>query len=288
MKNTISILTNTNKCITSTSQDFGAVREGSYLRIGNDAAFYTIAKTQPVFYIKDFTVLDRKNIQVNGDFGLNVLNGDVLTLSYKEYTLNTVLDIKGGKGYKIDDILLIEDGDPAIDNTTGLKQFTKIRVSEVGEKDEIINIGILDNGKYITPPNKKVKVGENAEFELDYQVKEDRQVIEKPADKVTIDNNTIIRLAYELPKGLKEGKLSVKKWEIILTSNYVGNTQLNVSYEISRDFTSFLKLPLPVSNSLNTQLIVRQGFQMLDNKIKQLTDEINELKKKLGSSCVCK
>jgi len=57
-----SILKNSNKGFCHSSDDVSGLREGSYIRIGNDNIFYTVKKTNPIFLIKDFTSIHPQKI----------------------------------------------------------------------------------------------------------------------------------------------------------------------------------------------------------------------------------
>ena len=282
-----SILKDSNKLISLSSDNWKNIKIGSYVKIGDDDEFYTVQKTNPIYYIKDFSVVNDFKIKLNVDSELNILESDTLIISYKEYELAMILEIMdGGKGYKIDDEIYLDGGDPAEDISNGLQLPTKLKINQVDENGAIKEIALIDAGKYINMPEKKCKInggkGNGAVFEIEFKLIDDRKLLERNIIRVgKIEKNvTYVDLEYALPKGVVNGKLSVQKWEMILDKKYKENSKYNVSYSIISDFSPNYGFPKMLKNSFSYDAIYNQGLVMIDAKLKELENRISENKGK--------
>jgi len=182
-------------------------------------------------------------------------------------------------------------GDLAFDIESNKTEPALFKVNEVDSRGAIISFGILSHGKYINPPPKQCPLlggnGENAIFEVESKVNDDRKLVERSISWIKADHTgSELSLNYSLPASLKEGKLSIKKSEIILKENYSGEDQIDVPFEISRDFTPYLNLPLLVKNSVSYELLINNAFVKLDNKIRELEDRIKELDNRTESGVI--
>lgn len=273
-----------NKIISATFSDWSAIREGTFIKFNNDSQFYIAAHSEKRTYLKDFIVLESSVIKINEDCGVNINEGDTLYISYKEYELSTIYKIiSAGKGYKIGDQLTLSGGVPSLNITDNTLNSTKFIVSKIGEEGEIGELDIINRGKYIDAPSQitdlKGGLGSLASLEVGFKLTDHRSFIERDVQKIEFKSAaTIINLMYSLPGGIKEGKLSIEKWEIILSSNYQGENRIAAPFQITRDFTPNYKIPLITKNSLNQELIVNHALTLLDKKIMELENQIKELK----------
>lgn len=272
-----SILFDTNRAVSSTEEPWGSIRENSYVCFGDDENFYTIGKIQPLFYIKDFMVKDGSLLTINGDCGINLLEGDTAQISFKEYELLTVIScLSPGKGYKIGEIISLVGGQPVIDKFTGKIQNCSFTVNRVDADGGILQVQLNNRGRYYQPPEKEADVegsGSGAKIKAEYIVPNERNIQEKTIVKLEKKSSeTIVWLDSPLPEGVKDGKLSVDKWEMYLTSNYAGETKTNVNYHVMRDFTPHLKLPLIVPGIKNPETIYNLAANIIDKAFKELLD----------------
>lgn len=273
-----------NKIISSAFSDWSAIREGTFIKFDNDSQFYVAAHSEKRTYLKNFITLESSVIRINEDCGVNINEGDTLYISYKEYELSTIYKIiSAGREYRINDQLTLSGGIPSLNITDNTLNSTKFIVSKIGNDGEIAELNIINRGKYIDAPPQitdlKGGSGSLASLEVGFKLTDHRSFIEKDVQKVEFKSAaTIISLVYGLPEGIKEGKLSIEKWEIILASNYQGENRIAAPFQITRDFTPNYKIPLITKNSLNQELIVNHALALLDRKIAELENQIKELK----------
>lgn len=167
------------------------------------------------------------------------------------------------------------------DNTPNSAAFSVVRA---GVKGEILELHITNRGKYITAPNHSASIkggsGNGATIEADYKLCDYRSFIERDIEKIEFKSSeTIMSLLYPLPEGIKAGKFSVDKWEIVLTSNYHGESKNNAAFQVIRDFTPNYGVPLLAQNAANQELIFNHTITFLDGKIKELEERIVKLEK---------
>lgn len=277
-----SIKKNSNRLISSTYSDWSGVREGSFVKFNDDFNFYTVSHTEKRIFLKDYVVLQPNIIQINEDCGININVGDSLNLSFKEYELNTCKIISSGRGYAIGDQLTFDGGVASLNTVDNTLNSSIITVAQIGKEGQISEINILNRGKYLTAPNTNINLrggsGKGSSIEVSFRLTDYRTFTERDVERVEFKNaETIIYLVYSLPAGTKEGKLSTEKWEIILSSPYLGETNNNEIFEIIRDFTPYCKIPLLSPNSKNQELTFNSSMAILDKKIAELENKIRKL-----------
>lgn len=287
---TASVIQNTNRVISASNSDWSAIRVGSYFRMRGDRAYYNVLKTQQLFYIKDFVAKeeDTRYIVIEGDLGHNILMGDKATISYKEYEFFTLINIEdGGKGYKIDDVISPIGGSFIINKESGEKQIAELIVSQVDENGKILALGPKSSGKYYNPPSNICKMeggkGKGAILDLKFKLLEDRAMIEREVMEITRDKNSTVFLDFPLPKGIKSGKLSIKKWEIFLTAPYLGESKVDTHFELCRDFSPNYGFAFTSPNMIQSDILMNKNLMRIDKILCQFEARITELGEKINS-----
>jgi hypothetical protein len=278
---TVSAQNNSNKVISSSEEKFIGIGKGNLIKLGEENTLYTIINKDKFSYIKSFNLIDSKTILIEEDIGINLQCGDCINISYKEYELMMIYEILNkGKNYNLNDELRAIDGILNIDISTGNINPTILKINDINNEGGVEQTEILERGKYITPPDNPVKFscqnGSELEINLKYKECDNRTIIERTIQDINIkDNKTYIYLNYSLPPNIKNGKLYVEKHTLILDSPFLGNTQKNINYELFRNFTPHLRLPLLLKNSLSPDIILNKALLQID-------EEISQIKNKLG------
>lgn len=276
---TVSILKNTNRLVSSSQDNFGGLRPGSFIKIGGTSILYQIAEVKKFLLLKDFLVQDNREITIASDLGINIQCEDNIKIIFDEYELNSVINIrKKGKFYSNGEILSIVGGKVSIDLKNGIGEPTRLRIEEVTSDGGIERLSLVDVGKYIVPPKSKVEVngkGEGAELELKFSPKDNSSILERVIKGIQkTENQTTLTLDYSLPIGIKNGKMNLEKWEMFLVNNYLGESLHGVSYEIYKDFTPNIKLPLILRNNSSPHLIFNHAMQLIDSEIQAIKDKL--------------
>lgn len=283
-----SILSNSARLVGLSSSDWGSCRIGNQVKIGSDNISYTVAKVNKIYYIKDFSVLNPKTIEIKANIGIDLMPEDVLTLSYKEFEVLTIFGITNpGRDYKEGQIIYLSGGDLSVSLEHNLTNPASFQVTKVDENGGILEVGLHNNGVYVNVPPKNNEIfsndeGSGAILDVEFKPIDNRKILDRTITH--LDNKTTscnLYLNYDIPSKLKTGKLSVEKYEILLSSNYVGDTQINVPCQICRDFTPNLGIPLMAKNSFSFEMIYNHGVTLVDNNLKALNDRITELENKL-------
>ena len=148
-----------NKIISATFSDWSAIRDGTFIKFNEDSQFYISSNTEKKVFLKDFITLEPNVIKINEDCGFNINDGDSLNISYKEYELSTIYKIiSAGNGYKIGDQLILTGGVASLNLTDNTLNSAKFIINKVGENGEIIELKIINHGKYIEIPNNIINL----------------------------------------------------------------------------------------------------------------------------------
>ncbi len=279
-----SILHATKKIISNADSDWRGIREGHIVKFQTDNLTYQAVKTEPFFYIRDFEVIDDHTLAIHDNTSVFLSKGDDITISFKEYELLTVFQVvNGGKGYKIDDVLFLEGGTPSTNISDGIIEKAYLRVADVLPGGIITKATIDKKGKYIEVPAKECKVsggnGTGALFKVDYKLLDARALIERDIVSIEITDKTIIKLQYPVPAAVKEGKISVQKYSLLLNSEYNGTDKNGETFLVFGDFTENYNWPLTIPNSFSMHSIINQVFVAQDKKIKELEERLKKLEK---------
>lgn len=278
----INVNKDTNYIIGHTESDWSALRKNSLVSIGDDGHFYNIGNIEPLNFITDFTV-DNDKLKIDGNYENYFIADDILTISYKEYELLTVLNIKNkGSNYKVNDILSLNGGILSVNTVDNQSQNTLFQVEEVDGGGGINKLKILNKGIYLKYPDKENALlggkGKDGLIIIESSLIKERKMIERQVVSArNQDSNTIIELNYKLPENITEGKISMNKFKGLLTSNYIGETKRDTNYVIIRDFTPFYGLPLLVKGGNKLEETYNHSILELEKRIKDLEDKVSKL-----------
>ena len=282
-----SALKGTNRIVGESENDWMTVRPGSSLKFENALGHYTVASSNEFFYIKNFSVNDLVNLRVEENGEANLTHSDVLTVTYKEYELESLISIiNEGENYHEGDQVEIP-GEFSIDIFDNTSDPCRMIVTKVNEKGGVEEIEILNKGKYLILPETEIlvdsqTVGTNLKIEVRFQECPKRSTLERTVQSVQrLDDHSLVTLNYALPKGIAGGKLSIKKWELLLTASYAGETKFDKVCHITRDFTPNLKLPLMQDGGADKELAYNETVSFLDAKITFLENKIKLLEGKI-------
>jgi len=202
---TATILENSNTAISAGEANWSQIRPNSNIRFGSDDNFYTVVKTEEIFYIKDFTSEDGNRLIVEDDANEHLINGDSLTITYKEYELDSFSIVNGGLNYKVGNMLSVSGGTSPVNPNDGNQAISTLAVEEVNAAGGITKVSIRNRGKYtISPEEYKINggFGSGVELKLNYRICSNRATIEREISNITHNSsNSTVSLLYSLPDG---------------------------------------------------------------------------------------
>lgn len=285
---TISIKQNTNKILSSTEDNFLGINAGNYIKIGNSEILYPISNVNQIFISKKFTIFSSKEICLNEDSGIDIQNNDLLSIIYDEFEIENINEIiNTGQEYRIGDELVLIGGESSVNIENGIPNTTKLIVTETFENGRIKQLSIKDYGKYIIPPGSNCEFisvngnGNGLVLNLSYKICSSKNVLKRYVKFIRKDienNKTYLILDYSLPNNLKNGNLSLSKYEILLSNLYLEETKFNVNYELIKNFTPNCKFPLLLKNSISYDVIFNKAMILIDEEINKLKNEILNIK----------
>lgn len=280
--NICSITTNSNKVITK--NDLSFLKTNSLFKIRGDYTFYNILKISQVNIIKEFKNEETGFISIKDNLNNQFSPDDIVSIKYNLHAMDLVIHIEShGAGYRPGDILIAEGGFKEVLVETGNVNPICIKVDSVTELGKVEEFSIISHGLYIqTPPTKLTFYGGNGNgliLNTSYKRMEDKIIERRITNIQNLQDKSIIVFDNLLPKGVTNGLLTLKKWELLLSAPYTGKTNPYAEYEIINNFTPNYGLPFLIRNSLSESSIYNKTISILDSKIKELEDKINELSK---------
>ncbi len=294
-----SIKYGTNKLVSSTQCHWGKVANGSHFKFNKDQSYTEILSAKEIFYIKDFETKNNNVLYIKENLFPMITANDMIEVTYKEYELSEIdIIVSAGRGYGIGDIVYFQGGELSRDLHTGIS----IKVTNVNDNGGILEIEILEKGKYLVPPESLCETstngfGERAQFSFRSQELGQRGWIDRAIVDIKYNNSqTLLTLAQAIPDGIKNGKLNVKKWEIILKDLYYSRSSDVIAepYEIINDIIPYTNIPKLSFGHGSPHTVINQGFskvsqhlldhntrlQKQDEEIAFLKEEIKKLQRK--------
>jgi len=289
MKNSIgtcSISKDSSRVISDSSASWQSVKKGSFIKFSSDSCFYQVIKTNPLSYSQKFEVLNEFQIKIKGNCGAEIFRGDKAILTYNEYELLTVNSIKNaGSNYKVGDVLTVAGGVLALSKFDNQTKVTQIKVNQVSENGEIQRIGLVEKGIYLNYPQVGMMEGgsgSGAVLDIEYNAIPQKKFIEVTVrNVVNSEKESLILVDSVIPSGLKQGDLSVNKWELIINGTYTGESKTAVGYEIYSDFTPNIQLPIILPNAKNQEILITHAFTIIDMKIASIEEKLEFLLSKV-------
>lgn len=277
-KYTVSLESGSNKVISSSEDKFTGIANGTLIKFNNDINLHTVTGKDSFFLIKDFIAQNSKTLILDGDCRGNIQKMDSIQISFKEYESVLLLDIiDKGINYHNDDLLFVSGGTTSVDIFSPINNSTVLNVIETDLSGGITKLNIKNSGKYLYMPENPVKVyggkGENLIVELKYNEILNRSIITRTITDIYFsENKTFIIIDYSLPPNLKSGKFSIQKNILHLSTPYTGETGSNISYQIYKDFTPNIKLPLMVKGCISPEVVYNRACMILDAELTKIKD----------------
>jgi len=286
-----SIKSGTDRVVGQADNDWETVRDGSHLKFVNDPVHYLVASTKKYFFIKSFTSDDGKSILIPEDTGIEMMLNDTVTISYKDYEVIDVTSVTdGGSGYSLGDSLQLSSFSPSLNSFNNALGVALFKVDSVDKDGKITSLNVDDKGSYHSPiTDEEVSLtggsGSSAKVKLLGNLKENRNSIERSIVSVDrgADGGTRVFLNYSVPKLITDGKASVHKWELRLSSDYKGTDKIEQVCTITRDFTLKFGFPLMAANSMNGDVAHNESVRKIDTLVSDLQNKVQALEEKINS-----
>lgn len=272
---TASILKGSNRLIASSQANWAGLPTGSFVIFDEDEDFYKVVDKESFFLVKDFEKIEDDKILIKENVGVKLSLNDSIKLTFKEYELSNVTIRNSGSGFKVGDILTAKGGACKKDLINDLTIPADVKVSKVDKKGAIKELEINTKGLYLSCPDS-IQVFDSAELELHFTATEKRTIEDRSISNILYsDNETVLVLNQGLPLNLGNGKLSVEKWELILSNEYPKETKINATYKVLTEFTPHLNLPLLRNDLSKNEAVLNQALMTIDKEIKDLKDKLN-------------
>ena len=277
---TASVLNGSNRVFSLSESNWSAILPNSLIKFGGEDVFYTVARVEPIFYIKDFSVISSGKIKIQDNVGINLVRGDSIFISFKEWeTKNIIKLLDGGQNYKMGDEIYCEGGEPTYDSQDNVMQIACFVVLDVDGAGKILNLAVKYPGKYATPPADEMNLtggsGTGARVRVMFGVSDTRTTFDRTVEMIELGAESIVYLNHPLPPYITNGKLSVEKWCLYLTANYAGDNKINAEYKILRDFTP-LGFALAAKNTPSLDSLFNDALQKIDAELRKIHEKLKD------------
>lgn len=254
------------------STELNNIKKNSHLRLNGKN--YKIELYKKIDKNFDYQGIDEDIITLKRDATQYLIKGDIISVNTPVYSLSTIIYIKKStSGFKTGDIIIEKSDRP----------FT-LMVSAINDKGEIKSLQIQDEGYYESEPNiESLKYesshGKPLDIELDLLFEESSyQSHEVIIQKINYSTTEVILNinAKIIPFNFKS-KLLISKYCLVLSDEYLGDSNYGVDCEISSDFTPNLNIPYALQNSASMPDLYNEAIEKLDKEIQELKFAIKKL-----------
>jgi hypothetical protein len=283
---TVSVVNGSKRITACSKADWIPIKDGSFIIIDGDNEYYRLSHKKQFLYVKEARVDSANKLVIDGiaESG-SISANDSLEFTANEYQITKVDVADGGTDYVVGDIISCAGPLSKLNSSDDTQEHARVEVKSITENGSIESIELISNGTYIAASeegdifNIKDGSGSGASLSSRYTLSANKPIEERSISGIERkDNKTIIYLSYPLPISMISGNVSVKKWEAVLDSPYLGVTKAGASYEIIKDFTPNLDLPLIKGELASTPLLYNESMVLIDKKIKELEEQIESLK----------
>ena len=272
---TASIQKDTNRLIASSQANWGSLEEGSFIIFEDDQDFYKVVGKENYFYIKDFDKVEEDKIFIHENVGIRLSINASIKLTFKENELSSIKIKNPGEGFKIEDVLTVKGGEIKKDLIEDASIPTQIKVTKVDEKGGLLEVEIISNSLYLSPPEETLQKFDSCELDLVFSLSDKRTIESRSISNLLYsEKGTVIVLNHPLPPNTKHGKISVDKWELILDTNYSKGNKANASYRVLTDFTPNLNLPLLRDDISKNEAILNKALMTMDKEIQDIKNKL--------------
>jgi|LULG01.1.fsa_nt_gb hypothetical protein len=284
---TASVIQGSDKITACAKADWSNIRDNSFILIDGDKVFYQIIDKRKYTYKTSVSVVNDTQIKIHDNVGTTLGTDDDISFRSPEYNVSTVNVNDGGDGYVIGDILKPEGGVCKYNSLDEIDITAEFEVTEVNNSGKVLSLKLVNEGKYNIAPSDSCALwggsGSGASCTISTSLSNTISSEERGVSLVELsDNETIIHLNHPLPPKIESGEIEVNKWELTINRNYVGESKLSAGYDIIKDFTPNLDLPLLHKEIIMSHLLYNESVIKIDEKIKNLENEIESLKGQLG------
>ena len=279
---TVSATNGSKRVVACSKADWSPLKEGSFIVMSGDSDFYRLFHNKQFVYTKEVEVDDSNKLVMKERSGTALSIDDTVSFMSDEYEVISSNIVEGGENYVAGDILFPENINYKFNSIDGIDDEARIKVESVDEKGSIQSVALIAKGLYVSPNVKSGKAlggsGTGARLETQFVQSSNKRIEERTISFLDHSGDgTIAHLSHPLPPTVTSGMMSITKWEAMLDSPYQGQTKNDVDYEIIKDFTPNIDLPLLKGDLASSQIIYNESMVVLDKKIQELELKIEAL-----------
>tara|TARA_R100001082_G_scaffold3773_1_gene3002 strand:- start:14284 stop:15156 length:873 start_codon:yes stop_codon:yes gene_type:complete len=257
-----------------------ATRNGAFIKLDSNDIFYRIESSESINIRRKFTFDGDHSIKIKGNYDFKLSTGDSAKITFDELEavhVGKLIDQQGK--YKVGQKIYLQGGITSSfsGNITG--EYGEVEVLKVDEAGKILSVELTKPGLYIKPPENPVDImdetGQTLKAEVEFDSSSHSSIIER--DFTSVENSgseTLIRLSYDLPKGVLFGEMTVSKQVILLDKPYSSESFENGICQITFDYSPVNGIPLLPPNSIDPQTTYNEAVLIIENKLQNMEKRI--------------
>ena len=277
-----SIEQNTNKLYTTTLYGDTVVRNGAFVKMGENQIFYRVEKGEKITIKKKFTTRENKLI-LKGNLEFKIAPADTLQIFITEQEAVGYSNISPHDyNYKIGEKIYAQGGitSSSRENITG--EYACFEVTKLNANNQVLGMSLVSGGTYLVPPSNPVTLmnedGAVFQVEIEFDISPNTFSVEREVSLVEgSSNETEITIIYDLPDGCTEGELLLTKKIIHIDRPYNNESFETEPCQITFDYSPINGIPLLPPNPVDPATSYNKGVEIIDSKLQEMEKRIVRL-----------
>lgn len=251
--------------------NWNEITQGQEISIINNNEKFFVVRNDIITYNKSFKIKDEKTLEINSQLKDLVFDGDTIDCIFKPYSIVAINDIlERGSGYENNEIVTIKN-ESFFDHKNDRKVNAIFKINKVDENGGIMEITLLENGKYVESFTEcEIEGGKGKGAKINVMINKLNEKIMtffSVLDVKHIDNSILVEVDEKIKNKFSSGEILIKRHRITVNKSLVKN-YVSQPFFVRVEKTPFLNLPLAKDN--NIEQLYNQAILTIDSKMEQI------------------
>lgn len=251
--------------------NWNEITQGQEISIINNNEKFFVVRNDIITYNKSFKIKDEKTLEINSQLKDLVFDGDTIDCIFKPYSIVAINDIlERGSGYENNEIVTIKN-ESFFDHKNDRKVDAIFKINKVDENGGIMEITLLENGKYVESFTEcEIEGGKGKGAKINVMINKLNEKIMtffSVLDVKHIDNSILVEVDEKIKNKFSSGEILIKRHRITVNKPLVKN-YVSQPFFVRVEKTPFLNLPLAKDN--NIEQLYNQAILTIDSKMEQI------------------
>lgn len=251
--------------------NWNEITQGQEISIINNNEKFFVVRNDIITYNKPFKIKDEKTLEINSQLKDLVFDGDTIDCVFKPYSIVAVNDIlERGSGYENNEIVTIKN-ESFFDHKNDRKVDAVFKINKVDENGGIMEISLLENGKYVESFTEcEIEGGKGKGAKINVMINKLNEKIMTFFSVLDVkhnDNSILVEVDEKIKNKFSSGEILIKRHRITVNKPLVKN-YVSQPFFVRVEKTPFLNLPLAKDN--NIEQLYNQAILTIDSKMEQI------------------